>query len=308
MTDEIHKVVRRKQRQKLEYRINVPDIGWLCVDLMVMEKEARENKGYNYGLIIIDIYSRYGWCIPLKRKTAEATAKAFSEWLEGKYNLPKTCFKGRTPVIQVRHDSGGEWAGAFSEVLAGRGISQLWIPPTDYHHSMGIADRFVRTLRDAILKQWIRQNNFDWITPLESILEWYNTRPGDKCNVCYSGVLTKKTTLFKNKDRKIEKTKKITKTKYRIKIITDGNGKKWYRPERRKYYDIKEWAFGIIANFIFYVINYWEHPVDIEYDNVLGYKTLLDAEAQIEIWKMDDLEKEKEKKSKKIIHQEIVKL
>lgn len=139
-------------------------------------------------------------------------------------------------------------------------------------------------------------------------VEWYNTRPGDKCNVCYSGVLTKKTTLFKNKDRKIEKTKKITKTKYRIKIITDGNGKKWYRPERRKYYDIKEWAFGIIANFIFYVINYWEHPVDIEYDNVLGYKTLLDAEAQIEIWKMDDLEKEKEKKSKKIIHQEIVKL
>ena len=41
---------------------------------MEMNKLSRFNKGYKYLLTVIDVFSKYGWIIPLKNKTGASVA------------------------------------------------------------------------------------------------------------------------------------------------------------------------------------------------------------------------------------------
>ena len=52
-----------------------------------MQQFSKWNKGYRYLLMVIDVFSKYGWIVPLKDKKGESVTEAF-----------KTIFKeGRKP-------------------------------------------------------------------------------------------------------------------------------------------------------------------------------------------------------------------
>ena len=46
-------------------------------DLVAMSSYSRSNKGYKYLLTVIDVFSKYGWIVPLKTKTGNEVAQAF---------------------------------------------------------------------------------------------------------------------------------------------------------------------------------------------------------------------------------------
>ena len=48
------------------------------MDLMVVDRYSKQNKNYNYILVILDIFSRYAWAHPLQRKPGEEVAAALS--------------------------------------------------------------------------------------------------------------------------------------------------------------------------------------------------------------------------------------
>jgi len=52
------------------------DAIW-CSDLVDMRKLSKWNKGYKYLLLVLDIFSKYGWIMPLKAKTGLEFSKAF---------------------------------------------------------------------------------------------------------------------------------------------------------------------------------------------------------------------------------------
>ena len=51
-----------------------------------MRAFSKHNEGVTFLLLVIDIFSKYGWVIPLKNKEGKTVAKAF-----------KTIFKERKP-------------------------------------------------------------------------------------------------------------------------------------------------------------------------------------------------------------------
>ena len=53
-----------------------------------MNKFSKYNKGYKYLLTIIDVFSKYGWIVPIQNKSGYSVAKA----LEGIFKR-----SGRTP-------------------------------------------------------------------------------------------------------------------------------------------------------------------------------------------------------------------
>ena len=65
--------------------VNGIDKIW-AADLADMTALSKENKGVNFLLLVIDIFSKYGWIIPLKDKKGETVANAL-----------KTIFKERKP-------------------------------------------------------------------------------------------------------------------------------------------------------------------------------------------------------------------
>ena len=51
-----------------------------------MSSFSRSKKGYKYLLTVIDVFSKYGWIVPLKAKTGKEVAQAFRKlFLNGHY-------------------------------------------------------------------------------------------------------------------------------------------------------------------------------------------------------------------------------
>ena len=48
---------------------------WL--DLVDLSSISKQNDGNNFLLTAIDVFSRYAWVVPIKRKTGENVVKAF---------------------------------------------------------------------------------------------------------------------------------------------------------------------------------------------------------------------------------------
>ena len=65
--EELHKPVIRKFKKR---RVLVDGIDKIwAADLVDMSTYSKQNKGYKYLLAVIDVFSKYGWLIPLKNKS-----------------------------------------------------------------------------------------------------------------------------------------------------------------------------------------------------------------------------------------------
>ena len=47
-----------------------------------MQQFSKWNKGFRYLLTVLDIFSKYGWIVPLKDKKGETVAEAFETILK----------------------------------------------------------------------------------------------------------------------------------------------------------------------------------------------------------------------------------
>ena len=63
----LHKPVQRRFDKRTVFAKQVDDI-WTA-DLIDMSLFSRSNRGYKYLWTVIDVFSRYGWIVPLKTKT-----------------------------------------------------------------------------------------------------------------------------------------------------------------------------------------------------------------------------------------------
>ena len=73
---------------------------------------AQDNDGYKYLLVVIDIFSQYGWVEPLKDKTAHEVINAFNKILQ----------EGCIPKC-LRTDAGKEFTNnSFQEYLNTKNI------------------------------------------------------------------------------------------------------------------------------------------------------------------------------------------
>ena len=77
LADELHRpVVRHFRKRKVIVR--GIDTIW-AADLIDMQAFAEYNDGIKYLLAIIDVFSNYGWIVPLKQKTGIAVANALEQ-------------------------------------------------------------------------------------------------------------------------------------------------------------------------------------------------------------------------------------
>ena len=88
MANELHKPIIRKFKERKVYSSFRDDI-W-GVDLAYMQSLSKYNKGNNYLLWTIDLFSKYVWVIPVKDKIETSIVNAFEkEEYQIKYGLIK---------------------------------------------------------------------------------------------------------------------------------------------------------------------------------------------------------------------------
>ena len=85
-TDELLKPVRKHFKKRKVFSKKANDI--MAADLVDMQYFAKGNKGFWYILMIIDAFSKYGYAILLKNKTAAEMVKVFKHlWKSGMPNF-----------------------------------------------------------------------------------------------------------------------------------------------------------------------------------------------------------------------------
>ena len=130
LAEELHKPVRRKFKRR-RVLVNGIDKIW-AADLADMQAFSKFNRGIKYLLAVIDVFSKYGWLIPLKDKTGKSVASAL-----------KTIFKERKPE-KMWVDKGKEFYNKDVKEL-------IELYSTENEEISSVVERWIRTM---IEKMW----------------------------------------------------------------------------------------------------------------------------------------------------------
>ena len=159
LADELHKPIRRKFTRR-RVIVNGIDEIW-CSDLVEMGKFSKWNKGYRYILMVLDVFSKYGWTVPLKDKKGERVAEAF-----------KTIFKeGRKPHY-LWTDKGKEYYNKNMKELLDK--NKINIYSTENEEKSSVCERWNRTMKNKMWKQFTIQNNTMYLNMLPKLVAEYN--------------------------------------------------------------------------------------------------------------------------------------
>ena len=160
LTNELHKPVRRKFRKIIVFAKHVDSI-W-AADLVDMQYYARTNRGYKYILMIIDVFSKYGWAIPLKTKKGEDVANAFAH-----------LWKTQPPPQMIWTDKGKEFVNKdMTNLLKKHNVHLYW---TENEEKSCIVERWNRTIKRMMWKYFTRHQTGIYIDILPEMIKKYNS-------------------------------------------------------------------------------------------------------------------------------------
>jgi hypothetical protein len=147
---------------KQQFIILFYPLEMLQIDLLDYTKYATKNKNYKFILIGIDIFSRKAFAEPIKAKTPRNVLEAFQN-----FDIMPT---------SVYHDSGNEFKGEFLLYLKDNDIMNV-VSRIGNHHSLGVVDKFSRTLKTMISKVMTVNDTATYIDILKTLIDVYNRTP-----------------------------------------------------------------------------------------------------------------------------------
>ena len=142
LADELHKPIKRNFTRRRVIANHIDEI-W-CSDLVEMQQFSKWNKGYRYLLMVLDVFSKYGWIVPLKDKKGETVAEAF-----------KKIFKeGRKPQY-LWTDKGKEYYNKHVKELLDK--NKITLYSTENEEKSSVCERWNRTIKTQMWKQFTIQ-------------------------------------------------------------------------------------------------------------------------------------------------------
>ncbi len=155
LAEELHRpVVRRFRKRSVTVR-GIDEI-W-AADLVDMQAFAQYNDGIKYLLCVIDIFSKYGWIVPLKNKTGTAVASSFE----------KIYSEGRKPM-KVWVDKGKEF---YNKDVKALGIE---LYSTENEEKSCVIERWNRTMKEKMFKYFSANSTRRYIDVLNDMVSLYN--------------------------------------------------------------------------------------------------------------------------------------
>ena len=161
LAKELHKPVRKHFKKRRVISKHVDDI-W-AADLVDMKYYSPSNKGYKYILMIIDVFSKYGWAEPLRNKSGAETIRAFS----------KIWDSGQKPPKYLWTDKGKEFDNkAFRKLLKQKNVHLYW---TENEEKSSVVERWNRTIKSKMWKYFTKNRTGVYLDVLPSIIKKYNS-------------------------------------------------------------------------------------------------------------------------------------
>jgi len=154
LANELHKPVTHNFPKRKVYVANADHI--FAADLVDMQSYSRDNKGYKYILSVIDVFSKYGWMVPLKDKRGETVANALEK-----------VFKERRPQF-LWVDKGKEF---YNKHVKDLGVD---LYSTENLEKSCVVERWNRTMKERMFKYFTAHNTRMYISILDDLVKGYN--------------------------------------------------------------------------------------------------------------------------------------
>ena len=130
-------------------------------DLVDLSSLSKFNDGFNWILTCIDIFSKFGWAIPLKHKTGFEITEAFIKIFQS----------GRKPH-KLQTDKGLEFLNrTFQKYLKKQNVHFF---TTNSEAKASVVERFNRTLKTKMWKYFTHKNTRRYVDILPDLLKSYN--------------------------------------------------------------------------------------------------------------------------------------
>lgn len=158
--------------RRLYSRITAPMRGYFQIDLLDISQFKYWNDNVNYLIVIIDIYSRYAWCLPLKKKTKGEVVEILESWVKAmEIHLNKR--KGKMRAITF--DQGSEFINHFVRDMLDENEVRVYYDKAGQHFRTYMVERLNKTLRGMIQTFMALNNTKRYIDDLPDIVKHYNT-------------------------------------------------------------------------------------------------------------------------------------
>ena len=158
LAEELHKPVRKNFLKRYVFVRNVDDV-W-GADLIDLRSHSKVNGGFKYILMVIDVFSKYGWAVPLKSKTGSEVTGAL-----------ETIFKNYTPK-KLWVDQGTEFYNdILKPILTKHGIVMY---STHNDEKCSVIERWNRTIKTQLWKYFSANGTYKYIDILQELVKKYN--------------------------------------------------------------------------------------------------------------------------------------
>ena len=160
LSEELNKPVINKFPRKKIIVYYIDEIH--SCDLVDIVKYSRMNKGHKYIFTNIDIFSKYAWSFPIKSKKISDIKPCFEK-----------IFKDRRPKF-IWSDKENSF---FSkEMLKFFKDNNVKIYYTNSNLKAVVREQFNRSLRESMMKEFVKNNNTIWYNILPKLIKFYNNR------------------------------------------------------------------------------------------------------------------------------------
>ena len=131
-------------------------------DLVDMTQYSKINKGYKYIFTNIDVFSKIAYAFPLKSKKIQDIKPCFEKIFKKK--KPEFIWSDKEPAFLSK-----EMQQFFKD-------NDVKIYHTNCHLKAVVIERFNRSLRELMMRHFVKNNNTIWYNILPKLIKIYNNR------------------------------------------------------------------------------------------------------------------------------------
>ena len=132
------------------------------------QMDATQNKGFKNVLVVVDVFSRYAWAVPMESKSQEDAVKAFGKVL---------WTSGRKPA-EINSDGGQEFGAAFTEFVEKKGIAHR-TKQTNHTNALAVVDAVILRLKEILRQELAESSSQNWVKFLPRAVKAYNGNSHD---------------------------------------------------------------------------------------------------------------------------------
>ena len=139
---------------------HIDDI-WSLDRLDLKDYDPENDRGNRYVLVIINIFSKFGWTVPIK-KNAQTIKDSFENNIKSSERKPNL----------IESDRGKEFYNDFFQELPNKNNIILYSKNCSY--GAVFAERFDLTIRNLLKRRVFEKGDRNWIDVLPTITKQYN--------------------------------------------------------------------------------------------------------------------------------------